>query len=81
MEKEPILGLEHGKYEMNQKHLVTPASKEKKMMALIERTQDSIRNNVGGPGGYYAQRTKSDREGQILCYHLYVESKKPNECT
>ena len=35
----------------------------------------AICNDMDGPGGYYAQWSKSDRERQILCYHLYMESK------
>ena len=31
---------------------------------------------MGGPTGPYAEWVKSERERQILCYHLYVEYKK-----
>ena len=30
-------------------------------------------------GGHYAKRNNSDRERNIVWYHLYVESKKYNE--
>ena len=45
--------------------------------SVIKKKWDfAICNNMDGPGGYYAKRNKSDREKQVLLYHLYVESKK-----
>ena len=41
-----------------------------------------LRNNMDGPRGYYTQKSKSDRERQILCKFTYMWNlKKKYKCT
>ena len=47
--------------------------------AIEKEWNPAICNNMGGPGGYYAKWSKSDKERDTVWFHLYVQSKNQNK--